>query len=630
MREVQGQAKTVRELLKGNRYSIDYYQREYKWETKQIVELIDDLTEAFLESYEQGDPRKKVRDYGRYFLGSIILSQRDGAVYIVDGQQRLSSLTLLLIYLRNQQRDRDDAVNVDELIFSTQFGEKAFNLNVDERMACLNALFEDVPFEDGGQSESVQNLLARYRDIEAHFPLERVTDDDEATAGVESAIEHALPQESLPYFVDWLIENVHLVEITAFSDEDAYTIFETMNDRGLSLSPSDMLKGYLLANINDPTQRAVANDKWKKHILALDEHGKETSSDFLKSWLRSQYAHKIRERKQGSRPEDFDRIGTEFHRWVNQNSKQISLVASDDFVRFINRDMDFYSRQYLKILQMSESYSPGTDRVHYNARFGFTLQNVLLLAPLRTTDSDSVIALKLRIVSLYIDTLLVLRQWNYKSVSYSAMQYAVFLTMRDIRDKSDPEDLARMLHRTLCQEPWKFSGEERLRLHQRNGWFIRNLLARITDYVETQSGNASKFAEIMAEKTPNRYEIEHIWSSMHDEHEDEFPYRGAFMDYRNHIGGLLLLPKKFNASFGKLPYEQKLPHYNSQNVLVRSLNPEAYSHNPGFMQFLERSGLPFKPHHQFKQADMDDRQALYGLIAQKIWNPDLLLEEIEG
>ena len=44
----------------------------------------------------------------------------------------------------------------------------------------------------------------------------------------------------------------HLVEITAYSDEDAYTIFETMNDRGLSLTPTDMLKGYLLANITEP------------------------------------------------------------------------------------------------------------------------------------------------------------------------------------------------------------------------------------------------------------------------------------------------------------------------------------------------------------------------------------------
>ena len=58
-----------------------------------------------------------------------------------------------------------------------------------------------------------------------------------------------LAASALPYFADWLIENVHLVEITAYSDRDAYTIFETMNDRGLSLTPTDMLKGYLLANI---------------------------------------------------------------------------------------------------------------------------------------------------------------------------------------------------------------------------------------------------------------------------------------------------------------------------------------------------------------------------------------------
>ena len=67
----------------------------------------------------------------------------------------------------------------------------------------------------------------------------------------------ALRGAALPYFVDWLIENVHLVEITAYSDGDAYTIFETMNDRGLSLTPADMLKGYLLANITDADNRPM-------------------------------------------------------------------------------------------------------------------------------------------------------------------------------------------------------------------------------------------------------------------------------------------------------------------------------------------------------------------------------------
>jgi len=55
-----------------------------------------------------------------------------------------------------------------------------------------------------------------------------------------------------------------LVEITAYTDEDAYTIFETMNDRGLSLNPLDMLKGYLFANITDQRKRNEATNVWKK------------------------------------------------------------------------------------------------------------------------------------------------------------------------------------------------------------------------------------------------------------------------------------------------------------------------------------------------------------------------------
>jgi uncharacterized protein with ParB-like and HNH nuclease domain len=47
MREILGEAKTIRGLLKGVKYSIDYYQREYKWQEKQIRELIEDLSGKF-------------------------------------------------------------------------------------------------------------------------------------------------------------------------------------------------------------------------------------------------------------------------------------------------------------------------------------------------------------------------------------------------------------------------------------------------------------------------------------------------------------------------------------------------------------------------------------------------------
>jgi hypothetical protein len=87
------------------------------------------------------------------------------------------------------------------------------------------------------------------------------------------------------------------------------------------------------------------------------------------------------------------------------------------------------------------------------------------------------------------------------------------------------------------------------------------------------------------------------------------------------------LPKSFNASYGDLTYEDKLGHYDSQNLLARSLNEHAYDHNPGFLRFIEKSGLPFTPHAHFLKANLDDRQELYRQLADHIWNPARLNED---
>ncbi len=605
MKEILGKAKTVRELLKGVKYSIDYYQREYKWHDKQIRELVDDLTGKFLEEYDPGHERKKVADYPHYFLGSIIISKKESASYVVDGQQRLTSLTLLLTLLRTLQGDRADQVSVDELIVSEKYGQKSFNLHVDERTPCMEALFNDQPFDPAGRSESVQNLYERYRDLSEAFPDE-------------------LQGDALPYFVDWLLENVHLVEITAYSDDDAYTIFETMNDRGLSLTPTDMLKGYLLANI-DETKRLTANARWRDRILELNEAGKEVEPDCFKAWFRSQYATKIRERKKGAHPEDFDRIGTEFHRWLRDASDSIGLKTNEEYFRFIDVDFDFYSHQYLRLIGASQKPVEGLEHVFYNAQHGFTLQYMLLLAPLKPNDSDAVVLQKLRLVGHFLDILLARRLWNFRSIAYSTMQYAMFLVMRDIRDL-EPEPLAYKLRDVLDKEQETFASNDRLRVHQQNRYSLHRLLARLTDYVETQSGQPSHYLDYVSEGR-GRYEVEHIWADHPERHTDEFAHAADFAEYRNRIGGLLLLPKSFNASYGDLPYEEKLPHYNTQNLLARSLHPQCYQHNPGFLRFVEKRGLQFKPHPQFKMADLEERGLLYRQLAERIWNPDDLLQE---
>lgn len=104
-RPVNGEARTVRELLGGRKYSIDYYQREYKWKSKQVTELIDDLAGKFLDSYEDGDERNAVADYGHGSMnkpGQLLKSPTnlEGVVQIIDKDQDLNYVALAFLAFR--------------------------------------------------------------------------------------------------------------------------------------------------------------------------------------------------------------------------------------------------------------------------------------------------------------------------------------------------------------------------------------------------------------------------------------------------------------------------------------------------------------------------------------------------
>jgi hypothetical protein len=360
-----------------------------------------------------------------------------------------------------------------------------------------------------------------------------------------------------------------------------------MNDRGLSLTPTDMLKGYLLANITDPARRTESSRVWRERVAALKRLGKEEDADAIKAWLRSQHAQTIRERRSGAQPRDFDLIGTEFHRWVRDHEEALSLSTGSDFGRFIQEDFAFYGRWYEHLRQAADTLTPGLEAIHFNAQNKFTLQYPVLLAPLRRGDSDEEIRRKLRIVASYIDILIARRIWNWKATDYSTMQYNMFqLVILNIRGKSAPE-LVDILTERLNAEEQTFASNERFRLHGMNGRQIHRLLARMTDYVETRSGQASRYAEYIRRGGKDGYEVEHIWANHPERHADEFDHPTDFAEYRNRIGGLLLLPKSFNASYGDDPYVEKREYYLRENLLAQSLHERAYEHNPGFRRFVE-------------------------------------------
>ena len=119
-----------------------------------------------------------------------------------------------------------------------------------------------------------------------------------------------------------------------------------MNDRGLRLTPSEMLKGYLLSEISDDETRNIANKLWQETILELKEIEKDGEADFIKHWIRSQYADSIREGKKGAEDKDYEIIGQSFHKWIRENRESIGLTNSSSFENFILKEFKLFSNIY--------------------------------------------------------------------------------------------------------------------------------------------------------------------------------------------------------------------------------------------------------------------------------------------
>ena len=587
---INSETKTVRELL-NNRYTLDYYQREYNWQKGQVEELLDDLTNKFLENYKENHDYEAVDNYSHYFLGSIVVSKKEETNKrdIVDGQQRLTTLTLLLINLCRMFDNAEDKLDITNLVFSEESGKVSFNLDVPERAQCMKALYESEGFDDSKETQSIRNIVACSDYIKGNFPEE-------------------LRGQVLPYFVDWLLDKVYLVEIMAVADDDAYTIFETMNDRGLPLSPIDMLKGYLLTKMTN-VQRDSANETWRNRIQYLHNLGKDEAENAIKAWLRSQHA---------KRQIDFDLIGNKFHRWVRNQASELGLISSNNFADFIERDFEFYSDWYCRLQEAAQSLTSRLECVYYNEQHNFTLQYPVLLAPLRIGEPEEEIIQKIQIVARYLDIFIHRYIWNHRSIEQRSMVKPMFSLIRDIRGKNTGE-LAELLYEKLAENNVTFAHNNQYRLqNNRDKKRIRLILARMTDYVETQSGQGSRYEEYI------KYDVEHIWADHPELHEEEFSHEVEFSEYRNRIGGLLLLPSKRNKDFSDRSYEDKLEDYLKENLLAQSLHERIYERKPGFQKFIQRSRLSFDPCRNFKKADLDDRQKLYQQLAKRIWNPERL------
>lgn len=611
---------TLKTILSGRKYTVDYFQREYRWGEKQIEQMLTDFQNTFEEFYDPNDhdTLKEVMNYGFYYMGCIICTG-SSVKKIIDGQQRLTSLTLLIIYLNNLQKEtvQDDnlLVSLNDLIYSKAFGEKSFNLDVEERISCMQALLQqDKNFV--ADNESAQNMLDRYRDIEDLFPDE-------------------LKGEALPYFITWLIEKVLLLEIDTPSEDEAHTIFLTMNDRGLSLNSAEMMKAYIIQQVAEE-DRIEVNRQWQENINRIKAASSYDTSgmvntqevEFISIWLRAKYANSIRDTKRGARDEDYELLGDKFHTWVRNNAHSaMNLVKSKDFKDFVLTEMTRATDIYLRMKEYGNKLTPGYEEVFYNANRDLTYQTMLALAAIKNDDTEDIVAKKIRMTAKFVDDFATIRILNFKKVNWNTNKYLLFHVMQDIRNE-DIKKIGMVFVRTLRRMDVTIEGITRFSLNQFSRRYMLHILARFTSYVNVLMGNPSHFEEYVdRERKGNTYDIEHILPDKYDDYQESFSDYDDFESARDRIGNLILLTRDKNRSYQDMKYAEKVQKYTGDNVLAQSLNDVAYSHNPQFLTVAEKYG--FKAISDFGKQSIADRAEIYMRLAGDIWNPNDI-KEIAG
>ena len=501
------------------------------------------------------------------------------------------------------------------MIYDDHFGKKSFNLDVDDRQQCMEALLSnDTSFQPN--NESAQNMMDRYKDIVDLFPDE-------------------LKGEALEYFIYWLKEKVLLLEIDTPSEDEAHTIFLTMNDRGLSLNSAEMMKAYVMQQITE-SDRITVNHRWQENINRIKNASSYNSSgvvntedvEFISTWLRAKYALTLREGKRGAKDEDFELLGEKFHTWVRGNAKaKMNLNNSNDYKGLVMTEMTRVTDLYLRLKEYSATLTSGYEEVFYNANRDLNYQITLIISAVCNDDSEDDIKRKIQMISKFVDDFASIRIFISKKVNWNTNKYLLFKIIREIRNQNC-KTVGMVLVKALRRMDVSMDAITRFSLNQFSGRYMLHLLARFTSYVNVRMGNPSQFdIYIDRKRKGNTYDIEHILPDDYESYHEEFANAEEFQTCRQMIGNLIILTRDKNRSYKAMKYSEKVERYLGDNVLAQALNSIAYHNNPQFLTVASQYG--FTPIPRFTKGSITDRANIYLQMAVDIWDPNVI-KEIAG
>ena len=572
---------------KSKPYSLDVYQRDYRWsdtkDHKIVSQLLQDIEIHFSNNMKRNRQHKEndlteilqdvEKHFKAYFLNTIMLNEQGGTIYIVDGQQRLTTLLLILIKLYRLGIDNPDGLlNVQKILGEKIYeedmaGNPTFKISNEDRDTIIQKIFRKEPIEKEDITNITQfNLSNNYTIISKYYDRFLTKEDGSLNA------------TKYNYYVYNLLLKVLIIEQVIKHKEDVAMIFETANDRGKELEPHEVLKGMLLGVLeNKPKEEC--NTIWNTALQTFfkKHESYEQVDEFFRTYFRAKYANNKTQ---------YASFSGKYHRNLLTNdgiAKDLDRTKPKEIEQFIKNEFVYFYDTYLEIWDIARS----NENIYVTSNYANEQgqQFLLILSALKYKDPEK--EKKIALVAKKLDQFYTISRLIGKYDS-NEHQLAIYEFNEAIRNKTcdkietEFERIAVEFFKKKDIVLNKFNDIFEYKYFEKakiDGRFTKYVLARVDRYL-SEILNESSFAKQhtlyyithSGSRPKNGFHIEHIYS--HNEKiinqfvdKEGEPDEKIFNDERNRLGALLLLKGNENIRQSNHVYRRKKKAYSNSGFL---------------------------------------------------------------
>lgn len=515
--------KGIASVLSYTRHQVPIHQRSFEW-TEEVQEFLDDVGEAFNRKEE-------------YFLGSLVVisTPETKRTIVLDGQQRLAVISLLIASIADRFKesgDQDTYLEIRrEYITKYDITERTLrpqlSLNQLDDAYFRSILNRETTEPKQGAPESHQRLWNANHLVSEWLSKKLINIDN--------------PTNLLIEFIQYLNDSAYIIYFTVPDDANAFLIFETMNDRGLDLSISDLLKNFLLGHAGEDIETVL--NLWNTTIASLRTYGGEyLFTVFLRHFWISKYG-----------------IVREKDLYRNIKSRISTSANVMDFANELVRN----SYLYAAILSpehefWSEASAKAREHISTLSLLGLEQYRPMLLSALAHLRIEEVERLLKLLISWSVRLLIVgglgggVIENNYCLLG-QAIRNGKLKTMKEIASQANksfvPND-------EIFQSSFESTRISKTKLAR---YYLRVL--------ELQNKGISQH-ELLPNPDPSELNLEHIlpesppedsWSQFNEEERKAYAKR---------VGNMLLLTEKMNSKLRNGPFDDKRKIYAKSNLTL--------------------------------------------------------------